>query len=92
MATLHLIHANLMTHPELAQQLANALSADDALLFLEQGVYSLAAQPLAICQPMYVLKSDVQLTGLKLPDTIHIIDYNEFVSLGVHYERSLSWN
>lgn len=92
MATLHLIHTNLMTHPELAQQLSNALSVDDALLFLAQGIYSLAAQPFAFRQAMYVLKSDFQLTGLALPDTIHIIDYDEFVSLGVRYERSLSWN
>ena len=92
MATLHLIHTNLMTHPELAQQLSNALSVDDALLFLAHGVYSLVTQPLAFIQPIYVLKSDLQLTGLALPDTIHIIDYDEFVSLGVRYERSLSWN
>jgi len=92
MAILHLIHTNLMTHPELAQQLSNALSVDDALLFLTHGVYSLVTQPLAFIQPIYVLKSDLQLTGLALPDTIHIIDYDEFVSLGVRYERSLSWN
>ena len=41
---------------------------------------------------MYVLKSDLQLTGLPLPDIIHAIDYDEFVNLGVRYERSLSWN
>ena len=95
MATLHLIHTNLMTRPELAQQLSNALSVDDALFFLAQGIYSLAAQPLAFRQVMYVLKSDLQLTGLllpELPDIIHAIDYDEFVSLGVRYERSLSWN
>jgi sulfur relay protein TusB/DsrH len=91
MATLHLIHTNLMTHPELAQQLANALSVDDALLFLAQGIYSLAA-PFAFRHAMYVLKSDLQLTGLPLPDIIHAIDYDEFVNLGVRYERSLSWN
>ena len=95
MATLHLIHTNLMAHPELAQQLRNALSVDDALLFLAQGIYSLVTPPFAFRQAMYVLKSDLQLTGLllpELPDIIHAIDYDEFVSLGVRYERSLSWN
>jgi sulfur relay protein TusB/DsrH len=92
MATLHLIHTNLMTHPELAQQLNNALSVDDALLFLAQGIYSLVTPPFAFRQAMYVLKSDLQLTGLQLPDIIHPIDYDEFVNLGVRYERSLSWN
>ncbi len=93
MATLHLIHCNLSTRPELAQQLQSALSADDALIFLAQGIYSLAAQTKVYQQPIYVLVSDTALTGFTVPSQIaQIIDYAEFVALGVRYERSLSWN
>ena len=93
MATLHLIHCHLGTRPELAQQLQSALSVDDALVFLAQGIYSLTTQTLNYRQSIYVLASDVALTGVNLPNTrAQTIDYAEFVALGVRYERSLSWN
>lgn len=93
MATLHLIHCNLRTRPELAQQLHSALSADDALVFLAQGIYSLAPPTVLYQQPVYVLASDIALTGITVPTKLaQVIDYAEFVVLGARYERSLSWN
>lgn len=93
MATLHLIYGNLGTRPELAQQLQSALSVDDALVFIGQGIYSLAVQTVLYRQSVYVLTSDVALTGVVLANTLaQTIDYAEFVALGVRYERSLSWN
>ncbi len=92
MATLHLISCNLTLHPEIAQQLQQALSADDALLFMAQGIYTLLTMPLSYSQAMYILTSDIMTTGIQPPPTVTAINYGQFVELGARYERSLSWN
>lgn len=92
MSTLHLISGNLSQNTEQAQQLQHALSVDDALLFMAQGIYNVLNVPLLYSQTIYILASDVATTGIQPPPTVTVIDYGRFVALGVQHERSLSWS
>lgn len=92
MTTLHLIASRLSAHSELAQQLQQALSNDDSLVFMAQGIYSITSLPLSYSQRMYVLAADVAATAINVPENINIIDYAQFVALGARHERSLSWS
>jgi sulfur relay protein TusB/DsrH len=82
-----------LTHQsEIAQQLQQALSADDMLLYMAQGIYSVLNQPLLYTQAIYMLASDVTTTGIQPPPAVTVIDYGQFVALGARHERSLSWS
>lgn len=91
MSILHLVSINLQQQPEQHQQLQECLGADDAILLLGYGLYSatLFHQSTHTC---YALRTDVEVTGFKLPAQITIIDYPEFVRLSIYHDRCLSWN
>lgn len=94
MPTLHLISTAL--NYELYQQLMAVLADDDVLLFTYQGVYNLhTQQDLLKKYRCYALISDLQAYGLLTlaeQTSCKIIDYSEFVQLGITYERSISWH
>lgn len=94
MPTLHLISTTL--NHELYQQLITILSDDDVLLFTNQGVYNLySQQDLLKKYRCYALMSDLQAYGLLTlveQTSCKMIDYPEFVQLGILYERSISWH
>ena len=94
MPTLHLISSTL--NDELYQQLMTILLDDDVLLFTDQGVYNIQSQNALLNQyTCYALISDLQAYGLLefvKKTSCKIIDYPEFVQLGIHYERSISWH
>ncbi|PTQ88297.1 DsrH/TusB family sulfur metabolism protein [Agitococcus lubricus] len=91
MSTLHIINTTLPVESELYQQLMVSLCAEDALLFLNAGIYSASLISERIAQSCYILESDQQLTGLMRIGQCHLIDYTGFVELGIQHERSISW-
>lgn len=94
MATLHLISTQLTS--ELIQQIEAILLDDDILLFLSKGVYNILQNlPLLTKYRCYVLHQDVDSYGLSeliKTSSCWVIDYSEFVDLGIKYERSVSWH
>ncbi len=89
MATLHLINRNLSPDDELLTHIQHSLSANDALLFLAEGIYSTCFHLLTNYK-LYLLDNESSFRPL-VNARISFIDYVQFVQLGVKYERSLSW-
>lgn len=89
MATLHLISRNLSPSDEVLTHIQHSLSANDALLFLAEGIYS-SCFHLLTNYKLYLLNSESSFRP-QVNTTIAHIDYAQFVQLGVDYERSLSW-
>lgn len=100
MKTLHTI--NKPSQSSSALDLAqSALSPDDTLLFIEDGVFSLIenSQSLSNIKALHVhhaitaLLPDVQARGLNnhLPEWVTLVDYCGFVELTETHEKTLSW-
>ena len=90
MANLHLI-ATSPSATKLAE-LRAVLSREDALLFLEDGVYFAAAEEVLASLPsqaFFFLEEDAAARGIHPP--ARTVDYAGFVELTAQYERSVSW-
>ena len=89
MANLHLI----ATSPSATRlnELHAAMSSEDAVLFIEDGVYfaraSEALATLPACK-VYFLSEDAQVRGIEVKQTV---DYAGFVELTTQYDRCVSW-
>ena len=75
-----------------------AITADDALLLLGDGVYAAMAhsrawERLRACgAPLYVLRADASAAGvLPLLEEIEVVDMDGFVALTERYPRQLAW-
>lgn len=91
MATLHLISCRIEYASEPWLTLQSALSGDDAVLLLADGIYN-QLWPSKLTQPVYALSADADATGFSPATPVMLIDYERFVELGVRYERSLDWH
>ncbi len=78
----------------LLNYISRSVTAQDALLFLEQGVYSVADEAHrsvvldAAPSPseIYILKEDLVARGLPLPkQSLNLVDYGQFVDLTVRF-------
>jgi sulfur relay protein TusB/DsrH len=85
-----------------AETLLERVADGDALLFLENSVFSLlkagkhsaTLSALAKHQALYVLTSDLQTRGIapdRLISEVNIIDYQGFVILTTQYSTLCSW-
>ena len=95
-ATLHIISKS-PTHQQRYSDIANALLDDDAILFIEGGVYACcgteATALLAATNNIYALSIDAQSRGLAntTPAAITLISDQQFVELCCQYHKTLSW-
>lgn len=91
MATLHLLYSI-----ESLNDCQKALSSDDAILLLQEGVYLLANNcPLPISIECYALQADIDARGITLAHTkknnLSIIDDATFVDLVMQFTNNISW-
>ncbi|TDF41686.1 sulfurtransferase complex subunit TusB [Alteromonadaceae bacterium M269] len=93
---LHIIKQSPFDSPSLAQ-CKLTLSAGDAILFIENGIYCLnhtdsELQKLAENYSLYILSPDAETRGISnFPDYVTAIDYEEFVKLTIEFSASISW-
>ncbi|WP_317928796.1 sulfurtransferase complex subunit TusB [Halioxenophilus sp. WMMB6] len=81
------------------EECLSLLTAEDALLLINDGVYTASAQSpfaghLQGCNcPLYALASDVKARGLEnhLLNNIQLVDYEAWVELVAKYPRNMSW-
>ncbi len=87
-------------HPPLLLAQA-ALNEGDSLLFLEDGVITLAKESqsaeqiaeLQAAHSIYAIDADIKARGLqeRLPDWVTVINYDGFVQLTETHQQTLSW-
>lgn len=68
--------------------LRKMVDKEDAIVFIQDGVYALLHHKLDLAQPIYILKSDVVARGIKTEATQ--ITYAELVDLIFEYQRSIT--
>ena len=68
--------------------LRKMIDKEDAIVFIQDGVYALLHHKLDLAQPIYTLKSDVVARGITTDVTQ--ITYAEFVDLIFKYQRSIT--
>ncbi len=90
MTTLHLVSCPLPLGSETAAQLDAALSPEDSVLFMGNGIY--AAATLTLPVSVYVLEADIRATGLQPMASIRVIDYDGMARLCEQHERSVAWS
>ncbi|HEX5276326.1 MAG TPA: DsrH/TusB family sulfur metabolism protein [Fluviicoccus sp.] len=91
MKTLHLVSVSLGRQPELAAQILAAAEADDSLLLIGSGLYTLFSD-FRWQGRVHALQADCQSCGIRLPSDVIAIDYAEMVSLCEHHENIVTWN
>jgi len=73
------------------------VNENDALLFIEDGVYYASKFSPDLKTPHYLelfsLEADIMARGLNqsILNTIKIINYNDFVDLCVRYDKVVNW-
>ncbi|MDO8329376.1 MAG: DsrH/TusB family sulfur metabolism protein [Fluviicoccus sp.] len=91
MSTLHLVSVNLSGRTELTAQLRAAASADDSILFMGSGIYSLTTLP-DLSGRLLALHADVAASGFSPSNRVALVDYATVIRLCEQHERSLSWS
>ena len=85
MATLHLV-----SNPTAAASCLAAVAADDAVLFLGDGVFALTAlgkSPTAVG----VLRDDAESRGVAMQDHVRPMSQGDFVDWVVAFDTSVTW-
>ena len=69
------------------------LQADDALLFIHDGVYNLLRHKALLEQqaPFFALAEDLSLRGIAAPAHVKPITMDEFVQLSLKAQHCVSW-
>jgi sulfur relay protein TusB/DsrH len=91
MSTLHLVSVNLSGRTELTAQIRAAASADDSILFMGSGIYSLTTLP-DLFGKLLALHADVAATGFSPCSAVALVDYATVIRLTEQHERSVSWS
>jgi|Laugrespbdmm15dd_1035085.scaffolds.fasta_scaffold77053_2 tRNA 2-thiouridine synthesizing protein B len=99
--TLHTWNKARTSHPSF-ELCRTSMAPGDALLLLEDGVYS--ALELAFVQllqgseqdsayPCYALAADLAARGIsaKIPNSVNVVDYMDFVALCLQHDRVVNW-
>ncbi len=95
MSCLHTISRS--PHSQLLQTCLSTIQEDDALLFIEDGVYystvphSLEKIPHPI--RLFSLREDMLARAIhtRVADNVESIDYHRFVELSCEYDKTVSW-
>lgn len=94
MATLHIVN-QAPTDGHALQQCLRAMTVDDGLLLIEDGVYAAlaATQNDLPHERCHVLAPDLALRGLaeRIDRQWSQVDYNGFVVLVTQFDRTVSW-
>jgi tRNA 2-thiouridine synthesizing protein B len=100
MATLHTVNKSPFETGALLSCL-NHCKPGDAVVLIEDGVYgaldaSIVAGPVRVAATIVVifaLDGDTKARGIagKLMDEVESVDYDGFVDLVVHYDRTQAW-
>ena len=78
-------------------QCLSLMAADDGLLLLQDAVYAAHGEQqwskqLAKVNQLYVLDEDAKARAISLSHVkARLVDYSEFVSLSLHYQKVMSW-
>ncbi len=91
MSILHLVSVNLQHRPELTDLVRQSAAAEDSILFLGEGIYSLAA-PLALPGRHFVLSSDAAASGFQPVSPSRLTDYAGMLQLSLEHERCITWH
>ncbi len=87
--TLHIVSQN---NPLALKNCLAVAAADDALMFINDGVYALATHAALAKRPLiYALEEDIKARGLTLSQTVNRIHYRQFVALSCEYNPVQSW-
>jgi len=62
-------------------------TAGDAVILIENGVYTLAKHSV----PVFAVEADVLARGVRLDETIKLVDYAHFVKLCTEYDKVVTW-
>ncbi len=92
MATLHII-PHTTSNPGLGNSLVVAKSGQ-SMLFIEDGVYELLKTTHDLSRfKLYALIPDLEARGLqhRMPGSVTLVSYAEFVTLTETHEKILSW-
>ena len=68
-----------------------SIADNDAILFIEEGVYCLLNSTNLSSHPVYALESDALARGVTLPDNTIPINYHQFVAITTKYKKIISW-
>lgn len=91
--TLHTWNKARTSHPSF-ELCRTSMAPGDALLLLEDGVYSALEPAFADgAPPCYALAADLAARGIsaKIPDALNVIDYMDFVALCLQHDRVVNW-
>ena len=93
---IHTINKSPYSHSSLQKCLDFCLD-DDAIVFLEDGVYALTHKALASVSntPLYAIEADITARGLtetyQNQDRVQVISYEDFVALCIEYPKLKNW-
>lgn len=88
--TLHIISAELNSMQ--LNRLSAMFCSGDNIILSDGGALNLSQLQASLLAHTYMLATDIECRGLtKLPSTITVIDYTEFVRLSSHHTNSISW-
>jgi tRNA 2-thiouridine synthesizing protein B len=73
-------------------QCAAFLQAQDAVLFIADGVYTLPLLSFPFGCALYALIDDAKLRGIKIPEGISLVDYSGMVALTEQQTPIMTWS
>lgn len=86
------------SYVELSRQLSEALTQQDSVLLIEDGVYHLLSLGQSdndwphIAKQVYALKDDALSRGVAIDNpAIKFVSYQEFVELSAQHNKVVSW-
>ena len=85
MAALHLV-----SNPSAAASCLAAVTADDAVLYVGDGVFALTAQRESAVR-IGVLRDDAESRGVAVPDDVRPMSQADFVDWVVAFDTSVTW-
>jgi sulfur relay protein TusB/DsrH len=91
MASLHLFRSISAARKALTNK-NHYLNKDDALLFIDDGVYPLSESQALPEQRVYALAEHLTARNINAVDTIFQISYEEFVDLTLKFNNIINWS
>ena len=79
---------HIVSNPQGLASCERALQPEDSVLFAGDAAYSTKTTD---CTATFVIEMDIEGRGLKTPEGVTCISYDEFVDLIVATETSITW-
>ncbi|WP_431356912.1 sulfurtransferase complex subunit TusB [Litoribrevibacter albus] len=90
---LHLVFSSPYKHSAL-QDCLKVVQKSDAILLIEDGVFAVSHPEYSDklnCHPCYALESDLESRGINTPNSVAVINYDDFVELTLQFDKTISW-